>query len=446
VTVRRHVLLAPVVLTGAVTFLVALAGVTVPASRGAHVSVDEPQYLLSATSLGEDLDLDISDELHEERWRTYHRARLPEQTSELDGGRRISPHDPLLPLYLAVPMLLGGWVGAKVALAALAGVLAGLLVWIAPVRFGIDRWWAAVGVAAFTCSPPLAVYATQVYPELPAALVVAVAVAALTATRPVGRHAVVLGACATALPWLSVKYAPVATVLVAIGLWRLWRAGERRVAGWLVAGLAASGVAFAAGHLALYGGLTPYATGDHFVGGELDVVGTTPDHVGRGRRLSGLLLDRHWGLVPWQPAFLLLPYSVGAALRRRSPLLLPLAAGWLTATFVALTAHGYWWPGRQVVAVLPIAVLLVVAVAPRWAMAAALAVGVGTFAWLVLDDAVTWVVHFRDTSLPTFGLLRHLLPDLRPRVGTADEVRYVVGSLVLLGLVALGYARERDRR
>ena len=36
-----------------------------------------------------------------------------------------------------------------------------------------------------------------------------------------------------------------------------------------------------------------------------------------------------------------------------------LAAGWLVATFVALTMHGYWWPGRQVVVVLPALVLAV---------------------------------------------------------------------------------------
>lgn len=416
----------------------ALAGITVPATRGAHVAVDEPQYLLSATSLGEDLDLDISDELAEERWRAYHEALLPQQTRVLEGGRQVSPHDPLLPLLLAVPVLVGGWVGAKVALAALAGVLAAVLVWTCRARLGVAPWWSVVGVLAFTCSPPLAVYATQVYPELPAGLVVAVAVAALTTPRPRARLAWIVGACATALPWLSVKYSPVAAMLVAIALWRLWRAGERRVAVVLTAALAASGAVFAAGHLLLYGGLTPYATADHFTSGELEVVGSSPNHLGRARRLVGLLLDRHWGLVPWQPLYLLLPFAVGAALRRRDALLLPLAAGWLTATFVALTAHGFWWPGRQVVVVLPIAVVLVLAVAPRWALVAGLVLGAGTFGWLVLDDAVTWVVHFRETSLPTFRLLRHVLPDLRPPVETPDEVRYVAGSVVLLALAVAG--------
>lgn len=390
----------------------ALAGITVPATRGAHVAVDEPQYLLSATSLGEDLDLDISDELDDERWRAYHEAELPVQTEVLDGGRQVSPHDPLLPLVLAVPMLVGGWIGAKVAMALLAAALAALLVRLA-VRWGIEPWWAVVGVCAFTCAPPLSVYATQVYPELPAALVVAVAIST--------RRTWVVGLCATALPWLSVKYAPVAAALVLAHLWSIRH--DRRRAGWLVGGLAASGLVFALGHLAIYGGLTAYATGDHFTGGELTVVGTEPDHLGRARRLAGLLVDERWGLVPWQPTFLLLPLAL-----RRTPLLVPLAAGWLTATFVALTAHGFWWPGRQVVVVLPIAVLLLVTWAPRWALAVALALGLTSMAWLVLDDAVTWVVHFQDSSHPWYRALRPLLPDLRP---PAEEVPFVVWSVLL---------------
>ena len=43
-----------------------------PATYGGRVTADEPQYLLSATSLGEDVDLDIADEIAAERYRTFH--------------------------------------------------------------------------------------------------------------------------------------------------------------------------------------------------------------------------------------------------------------------------------------------------------------------------------------------------------------------------------------
>ena len=44
----------------------------------------------------------------------------------------------------------------------------------------------------------------------------------------------------------------------------------------LVGALAAAAVAYVAVHLAIYGGVTPYASGSHFTGGELTVVGDDP--------------------------------------------------------------------------------------------------------------------------------------------------------------------------
>src|SRR5688572_86577 len=96
---------------GVVVTAAAAIGIPGRATYGAQVSADEPQYLLTAMSLYEDRDLDITDELAAKRWRVFHEAQLPAQTKPLDNGRHVSPHDPLLPLLLAVPMGLGGWVG-----------------------------------------------------------------------------------------------------------------------------------------------------------------------------------------------------------------------------------------------------------------------------------------------------------------------------------------------
>src|SRR6266511_2318343 len=231
---------------GLLAFLGAAAGIGVPATHGARTTADEPQYLLTAISLATDRDLDIADELAAGRWRAFHAPPLPEQTEPLASGRRLSPHDPLLPLLLAAPVAAGGWAGAKLAMAA---------------------------------------------------------------------------------------------------------------------ALAAAGVAFVVLHRWWYGGWTPYATGDHFVAGELSAVGSDPDYLGRSRRLLGLATDRGFGLAGWQPAFLLAVPALATLARRRpagwAAVALPLAAGWLVATFLALTMHGWWFPGRQVVVVLPLAVLAV---------------------------------------------------------------------------------------
>ncbi len=116
--VGRHGLGAPpsspravVAAVGVAAAVAAAAGAWAPATYGARTTADEPQYLLSAISLAEDGDLDIADELAAERWRAFHAADLPEQTRPLPGGRRISPHDPLLPLLLVPGVALGGWLG-----------------------------------------------------------------------------------------------------------------------------------------------------------------------------------------------------------------------------------------------------------------------------------------------------------------------------------------------
>ena len=444
---------------GLLAFLGAAAGVGVPATHGTQTTADEPQYLLTAISLAEDRDLDIADELAAGRWRAFHALPLPEQTEHLPSGRRLSPHDPLLPLLLAVPVALGGWVGAKLALAALAGVLAGLLLWTAVRRFGVPPSTALPVVAVFALSPPLAVYGTQVYPELPAALAVAAAVAALTAPGPPGRPGapgpaavVVVGVAVVALPWLAVKYVPVAAVIAVLALWRLLGAGAQRRALALAAGLAAAGVAFVVLHRWWYGGWTPYATGDHFVGGELTAVGSDPDYLGRSRRLLGLATDRGFGVAAWQPAFLLAVPALATLARRRpagwAALALPLAAGWLVATFVALTMHGWWFPGRQVVVVLPLAVLAVACWAGgarrrRLAVAVAGGVGVVAYGWLLADGLagrVTWAVDAFATRDPAYRAWRLVLPDYLT-VTTATWVLHAAWLVVVVLWAAATWRR-----
>ena len=140
-----------------VAFIAAALGIGVRATFGAHVAVDETQYVLSALSLAEDGNLDISDELAQKRWRDFADVEPPVQTQVLGDGRQISPHDPLLPVLLAVPVALGGWVAAKLTLAALAGLLAALTLWVAVRRLRLSLPLAATGVGIAAASAPLAV-------------------------------------------------------------------------------------------------------------------------------------------------------------------------------------------------------------------------------------------------------------------------------------------------
>ena len=425
------------VVVGAVATVAALVGLPLRASYGARTIADEPQYLLTALSLWEDRSLDIDDELADERWRDFHEGQLPVQTEPLADGRQLSPHDPLLPLLLAAPVGLAGWAGAKATLALLAGALAALLTWTAHRRFAVPLRTAAIVVSAFAAGIPLSTYGAQVYPELPAALAVTVAVAQLAAvgrvSAPVrGQWSLLLAI--VALPWLGVKYVPVAAALAAVALWQL--RSRRRDLVTAVTVLAAAGVTYVVAHRVLYGGWTVYAAGDHFVGGEQTVVGTSPDYGGRTRRLLGLLVDRGFGLGAWAPGWLLVVPAVAVVVRRRPPawtaVVVPLAAGWATATWVALTMHGWWFPGRQVVVVLPLAVLAVAwwaGAAPRVLSVVAVlgAIGAANWLWLAVEVArldLRLVIDFEQTSNPLVRAWRLLLPELRsPTAG--DWLRYV---------------------
>ena len=454
-TARMTPLRWAMALVAVLAFAAAAAGIGSRASYAAQTTADEPHYLLTALSLADDGDLDVGDEFAAQEYRPFHEIALAPQARPRADGSLIEPHDPLLPAVLALPAAAGGWVLAKLTLAAVAAALAALLVWIAVRRFAVPVVAGSAVVGVFALSPPLASYGSQVYPELPAALAVAAAIAALTGPLRRGGLAT-LAVVVVALPWLSVKYAPVAAVLALVGLWLLAREGRRRVALALAGGLAAAGVAYLVGHQVLYGGVTPYAAGSHFVDGELTVVGSDPDYFGRSRRLVGLLVDRDFGLAAWQPAWLLIVPAIAVLLARRprgwQSLALPLGAGWLVATFVALTMQGWWFPGRQVVVVLPAAVLAIA----WWArgggarLAATLAlgaVGVVAHAWVTTEGAlgrIAWVVDLQSTSDPLYRAWTAVLPDYLVENAATWPLHWAWTAL-LVAAAALAVRGERAR-
>ncbi|HWC66471.1 MAG TPA: hypothetical protein VG478_00260 [Acidimicrobiales bacterium] len=460
------------VLVGVIVAVAVAAGTWSRATYGARTTADEPHYLLTAISLAEDRDLDVADERADLRYVAFHAAPLPQQAEVQDRGRQVAPHDPLLPVLLAVPVGAAGWIGAKLALAAIAGVLAAVMAWTAIHRFAVRPLVAAVAALLAGASPPLAIYGTQVYPELVAALVALLGYLAATA-RAGPRTALAAVVCVSALPWLSVKYVLVAAVLAAGVLLQQWTARRPRLVLGTTAALVASAAVYVVGHVVLYGGLTAYAAGSHFAAGELTVVGNDPDYVARSVRLAGLLVDRHFGLVPWQPAFLAAPVALGwllwTSLRRATPsapgvpagdrlrrvlLVAVVVAGWATATWIALTMHGWWWPGRQTVVVVP---LLVVAIA-SWAdglaplaqrlLAGVAALGVLAYAVVAWGATAGWhtlIVDFDRTPNPVLWLLRPLFPDLRAD-GIATDLQLTAWIVVLVATVLLAVRPAIRRR
>lgn len=451
---RRGLVVAMVLAALAATVGAGL-GVPTRSTAGAVTTADEPQYLLTALSLAEDGELDIADELGDERWRAFHAVDLPQQTRPLPDGTRVSPHDPLLPVLLAPAVGLIGWRGGPWTLVAVASALAAMLTWTAVRRLGVRPRVAGVVVGVLGASAPLAPYGSEVYPELPAALVVATALAALLRAQPRARELVVAGMAVVALPWLAVKYVPVALVLTLGLVVPLRHRGRRTQLVVVLAVLAAAGAAYLAVHRAIWTGWTVYASGDHFVdSGQLGVVGLSPDYLARSVRLTALLVERRFGIATWQPAWLLLLPALGAAVRRRPHgtglLLGVLLAGWLTATYAALTMAGWWFPGRQVVVVLPAAVLVLA----RWVdgsrrreLAAALLglLGVIAWAWVAVEAAtgrLTLVVDFDRTTYPLVQVWARVLPDFQ-HLTTTTWWLHGAWVVVVMALTTWGWRHAR---
>ena len=439
-----------------VTVVVAI-GIPARATYGARTTADEPHYLLTAMSLWEDRSLDYADERAELRYWPFHAVLLPVQAERQTDGDVVAPHDPLLPAVLAAPVGLGGWVGAKLAMSLLAGVLAALTWLVLERRIGVRRSVAAAAALIAGCSPPLVIYGSQIYPELLGAIATLVGFAAVTSPTLSGRATAVAVSAVSGLPWLNVKYAPVAIVVAGALLLRLRRersAGEMLRTG---AALLGSGVLFAVLHVRWYGGLTAYASGSHFGSGELSVMGDDPDYASRSVRLLGLLVDRDFGLAAWQPIALLAPAAVVLWLRRgtgpgRWVLPAIVLAGWLTATYLALTMHGWWWPGRQTVVVVPLLVVAIAKMVDGWGpvarrvVAVVGACGVWAYAWLVggvFAGAHTLIVDFDRTADPLGWLWRRLLPDLRAD-GAVDVALYAAWLVVVA--VSIAWAARAGNR
>jgi hypothetical protein len=124
----------------------------------------------------------------------------------------------------------------------------------------------------------------------------------------------------------------------------------------------------------------------------------------------------------------------------------PASAGWLVAVFVALTMHGWWWPGRQVVVVAPLLVIVIAWAADevralRRPLAVAAVIGSATWAWTAFEAATrrrTLVVDFEQTANPWYRLWRLALPDGRGS-GLALDL-HTAGWWALLAVgVAVGW-------
>jgi hypothetical protein len=126
--------------------------------------------------------------------------------------------------------------------------------------------------------------------------------------------------------------------------------------------------------------------------------------------------------------------------------------GWVNAAFVAESMHDWSWPGRQVVIVVPLAVIATAwwvdqVPAARPVLGALTIVGLVFWTWLMVEVATggtsfSLVVDLEGTGNPLYRAWRVVLPDYRnPTTFTP-----VLGTVWTAALVAVAVFGARSVR
>ena len=358
---------------------------------------DEPHYLMVADSLLRDGDLSLEDDYARGRYRAFHAGELaPHYRVRGRNGEIYSLHAVGLSLLVLPAYAIGGYPAASFFMAFLAALLAREVRELVRAATGSAGLAEGVGWLA-VLSPPLIHYAGLVFTEVPAALAVAVVLRCRAADDP-RRWWLLEGSALAVLPWLNVRYAPLAVLLLAYLAWR--RPALRLLWGLLVPTIV-SAAGLALFHQALYGFFDPRR-----------VYGRRPELslASLPEGTAGLLLDQEFGLLVYAPVFVLaVPglFLLGRRDHRRAVASLALVA-------VVLVVAGSWhlWrggfnpPARFLVPVLaPLALGVAGALSRGLAPAGALLLGWSIWTGLAGGAQPQLVHRDRDGTAPFFRRL-----------------------------------------
>jgi hypothetical protein len=314
-------------------------------------SADEPHYLVITQSLLRDHDLAIENNHQRGDYREYFAGELRPDFLERGVNEVIySIHAPGLPALLAPAYALAGYRGTVVMLA-IAGALAAVAVF--DLALLVAGQGAALAAWAAVClTVPFVPHTWLIFPEIPAALLMAWA--ALWLYAPLPRRTgtwIWRGVALAFLPWLHTKFVILLVTAIAALALRLWRT-PRSVAA-LAMPAVVSGALWLGFFHHFYGTFDPQAPYGGF-----PALYVLASNIPRG--VVGLLFDQKFGFLMYAPVYLVA--VAGGWMMLRRPDLRPLAVALIVtvAAFVASSTRMYmWWggssaPARFVVPIVPL--------------------------------------------------------------------------------------------
>lgn len=422
--IQKRPLLLGAIAIFAILVAVYSFSIDIRATRAASITADEPFYLLTTQSLIQDGDLDLTNQYEKKSYRSFfdHPDGLWTQSVPNEEGRLLSPHNPGLSLYLIPGFAIRGLLGAQIQMLVTAALLFSLTFVLAQRFTSATRLSWLVTVVIALCATPF-IYSTEIYPEMPAALLLVAILLMLPIHGRAGiSWAIAFGLTASLLPWLGVKYFPLG---LAVGALFLLRSTKPAQGALLATGLS-MGFFYIWFHLHTFGGLTPYNVNYVYAGDDTaQLFSSHVDFSTRYYRLWGIFVDRRFGIGHWSPFLLLaIPGIAYAILRGTNTRLITalICIQLLIATFVVITMMGWWFPGRTMVTVFPlfsIPIVLVLRQSGRWlkALASALAIYsiaiTGALAYAGHKGEVVIAVDPFEMKSPVFRVTGAFLPDYR---------------------------------
>ena len=189
---------------------------------------DEPHYLLITHSILHDHELAIRDNYRNRDYKAFFQGELDVHVSIARDGTRYSIHPIGMPILMIPAYALYGHKGAIFCMNMLGALLALVLFLIAfshtqNIRLSLLLW----ALVSFT--PPLLLYASQLYPEIPAALFLAAAYYLVQSKRSnTSSGSIALGLLLAYLPWIQQRMIVPSVLLLLYHVVLLWCEDQHR--------------------------------------------------------------------------------------------------------------------------------------------------------------------------------------------------------------------------
>ncbi|MGH9390847.1 MAG: hypothetical protein ACRD1Z_14620, partial [Vicinamibacteria bacterium] len=366
--------LPPIAASARAVFFAALVfylGVGSWISARVGLSGDEPHYLLITYSLLHDLDLAVQNNYGAEDYRSFYQGKIGPR---LAAGTPYSVHGVGLPILLAPGYAAFGLFGVLLTEASIAALLL-QTIYQASIRITASPGPSLAVVAGFGLTSPALFLSVSAYPELPAALVAASAARRLLDSEPPRALAAFVWTLALgALPFLHLKFLPLAGILIAafVFQFRQFRQFRRPLAG-LALGAAVSIGSFLLFTFLTMGSFDPTAS----YGRQRIFL----DRVPLG--IAGLLFDQEYGLLLHAPVYLLGFAGIVTLFRRSAFLGATSVLAFLSVAFPG-AAHPLWSGGTSPPARFLFPALPLLTIAASALLAREKEIGVGRWApWLL---------------------------------------------------------------